>query len=291
MLNFTDSDLGSAGVLLIPGTDLLTSGGKQGRLYLLDRKNFGHFQEASDSQIVQTLSFNGDFRGTPTYWNGPGGPYVYTWCNDCRGQAFRIENDQLTPTAVSETAMKSVRGGILSISANGTEAGTGILLANTGTLRAFDATDLSRELWNSDQNPARDNFGAFAKFNTPVVANGKVYLATFSKQVAVYGLLPQGNAPPTVSAGPDQKIVLPQEATLVGTASDDGLASPNGGLTTMWVQVSGPSRVVFSTPRELSTKATFSMPGNYVIRLTASDGTLASDANVRVDVAEQKLKR
>ena len=49
--------------------------------------------------------------------------------------------------------------------------------------------DLSKEIWNSGQNAERDDFGLVAKFNTPVVANGKVYVATFSKEVAVYGLL------------------------------------------------------------------------------------------------------
>ena len=65
-----------------------------------------------------------------------------------------------------------------------------------GTLHAFDAADLSRELWNSKQNAARDDFGNLAKFNTPVVANGKVYIATFSNQVAVYGLLRKVKASP-----------------------------------------------------------------------------------------------
>ena len=37
-----------------------------------------------------------------------------------------------------------------------------------------------------------DGLGNLAKFNTPVVANGKLYLATFSRQVAVYGLLSEG---------------------------------------------------------------------------------------------------
>jgi len=61
-------------------------------------------------------------------------------------------------------------------------------------LRAYDATDLSRELWNSKKNAARDGLGTLAKFNTPIVADGKVYVATFDKEIAVYGLLP-GTAP------------------------------------------------------------------------------------------------
>jgi hypothetical protein len=58
-----------------------------------------------------------------------------------------------------------------------------------GILRAFKASDVSQELWNSEQNSARDSYGLFAKFNPPTVWNGKVYLATFSKQFCVYGPL------------------------------------------------------------------------------------------------------
>jgi hypothetical protein len=68
-----------------------------------------------------------------------------------------------------------------------------------GVLHAYDAGNVSTELWNSTMNPARDNFGSFAKFVPPLVANGKVYVATFSNQVAVYGLL---TAPPTFNPAP-----------------------------------------------------------------------------------------
>ena len=44
-------------------------------------------------------------------------------------------------------------------------------------------------LWTSEQNDARDQVGNHAKFVPPTVANGKVYLATQSKKLLVYGLL------------------------------------------------------------------------------------------------------
>jgi hypothetical protein len=56
-------------------------------------------------------------------------------------------------------------------------------------LRAFRAADVSVELWNSEQVKTRDAVGRFAKFCPPVIANGKVYLATFSNRVDIYGLL------------------------------------------------------------------------------------------------------
>ena len=54
-------------------------------------------------------------------------------------------------------------------------------------IRAFDANDITKELWNSSQD-TNDAPGNFAKFSAPTIANGHVYLATFSNQVVVYGL-------------------------------------------------------------------------------------------------------
>ena len=59
----------------------------------------------------------------------------------------------------------------------------------SGVLRAFDASDLTHELWNTRMVPARDDLGNFAKFVPPTVANGRVYVATFSNRLLVYGLL------------------------------------------------------------------------------------------------------
>jgi hypothetical protein len=55
-------------------------------------------------------------------------------------------------------------------------------------VRAYDASDLSRELWNSQVNVVRDALPSYAKFCPPTVANGKVYVPTFSDRVMVYGL-------------------------------------------------------------------------------------------------------
>jgi hypothetical protein len=56
-------------------------------------------------------------------------------------------------------------------------------------LHAYDATNLSKELYNSGQSNGRDQFVA-GKFITPMIAYGKVYVAT-PTGVAVFGLLPQ----------------------------------------------------------------------------------------------------
>ncbi|HJS98622.1 MAG TPA: hypothetical protein VJ756_05990, partial [Terriglobales bacterium] len=55
-------------------------------------------------------------------------------------------------------------------------------------LRAYDASDLTRELYNSTENPQRDNSGGAVKFGVPTIANGKVYVGA-KGQLSVYGLL------------------------------------------------------------------------------------------------------
>jgi outer membrane protein assembly factor BamB len=92
-------------------------------------------------------------------------------------------------------------GGILTLSADGEARGSGVLWATAaaggdaennspvpGVLYAFDAGNVAIELWDSNMNATRDSFGNFAKFVPPLVANGRVYVATWSNQVAVYGL-------------------------------------------------------------------------------------------------------
>jgi len=77
-----------------------------------------------------------------------------------------------------------------SVSANGTTNGIVWAIENTGAiLFAYDATDLTKELYNSNQAPNnRDHFSG-NKFITPMVVNGKVYVGT-ATSVAVFGLLP-----------------------------------------------------------------------------------------------------
>ena len=92
-----------------------------------------------------------------------------------------------------------------------------------------------------------------------------------------------GNQPPTVSAGANRSITLPQTSLVLdGSASDDGF--PSGGLTTSWSVESGPGAVAFDDPSILAPVATFSTPGVYVLALSASDGELATSDQVQVTV-------
>ncbi len=91
------------------------------------------------------------------------------------------------------------------------------------------------------------------------------------------------NVAPTVNAGADQSVGYPVTVSLVGAASDDGL--PSATLTTTWSKLSGPGTVTFGNAASLSTTASFSVAGAYVLRLTAFDGDLTSTDDMSVTLS------
>ena len=95
---------------------------------------------------------------------------------------------------------------------------------------------------------------------------------------------PEANQAPTVNAGLDQTITLPNSALLTGTASDDGFPNPPAALTFTWSKVGGPGAVTFGDAGSLNTTASFSQSGTYVLRLTANDGDLATSDDMWVSV-------
>jgi hypothetical protein len=224
-LNGGDYDLGSGGLLLIPGTALAVGGGKSGssvpsNLYIVNRDNMGGLSQSTvDTNIVQYipvtptgLGFN-HIHGAPVWWDASSGSYAYIWGESDHLHQYKFDKVNgvfITPAvALSPTPawVNGMTGGMLAISANNTNAGTGILWAShqftgdanqavrPGILHAYDAQNVANELWNSEQFSARDSVGSYAKFVPPTVARGKVYLATFSNRLNVYGLFPSSGAP------------------------------------------------------------------------------------------------
>ncbi|MBN1417593.1 MAG: hypothetical protein JXP34_02390, partial [Planctomycetes bacterium] len=94
------------------------------------------------------------------------------------------------------------------------------------------------------------------------------------------------NAPPSVDAGPDRSLELPDAAILDGTVSDDGLPDPPGAVSVTWSVASGPAAVAFGDATAVDTTATFSSAGTYVLRLTASDGALSASDTMTVVVED-----
>ena len=225
-LSERDRDLGSLGPVMIPGTTKFFGGDKFGNLYLIDTQQMGHLgvEGAESPQTVRPVQFGGIF--TTALWMSDAGPLVYLsemsdWTGSLRMTDGKFETDLHSQ---SLTVASDIPYQGMAISASGGAAGTGILWMTTGdhqqdgvpgTLHAFDAMDLTNEIWNSGQNPDRDAMGGFAKFVSPTIANGRVYVPTFSNQLNVYGLLPEDGGPPAgveATRSPVKRVVRPARA-------------------------------------------------------------------------------
>ena len=219
--NDQDLDL-STGPVLFPDLPFVLGCSKDGHCYLVDHSNMRSVQEFQ----AATNSYGGvrrsNIHGAPVYWRDSyHNLQLYVWGEEDFLRSFQFNGRRFEPA--SKSTMRSpentMPGGILSLSANGSTAGSAVVWASipikddanmgtvAGVLRAFDAADVQKELWNSEQNAGRDRLGMFAKFCPPVVANGKVYMATFAEhshgkpsapnKLVVYGALKSGGASST----------------------------------------------------------------------------------------------
>jgi hypothetical protein len=207
-LSTHDLDLGSGGVLVLPDQPgphrhLLVTAGKQGTIYIVDRDNLGQYGRGSD-RILEEIpgGLAGSF-STPAYFNHAVyyvGTPLPTATSRPRGEVlkeFPIINGTVLPAPAQGQYLYGLPGSTPSISANGNSGGIVWTLDTSAfkslgpaILRAYDATNVSRELYDSTQAGARDQAGPAVKFAVPTVINGKVYVGGFGA-VTVYGLLPR----------------------------------------------------------------------------------------------------
>lgn len=200
-LSGNDQDLGSAGQILLPdsyGTadhpHLVTGADKTGEVYLLDRNHLGGYKKGKGGGNGAIQEFhvaakaNGQCFSTPACFKG----FVY-WSMVAQPlRAYRLSHGRYQTRAASQTRESfAFPGCVPSVSSN--SGRNGILWAiqpgEPAVLRAYDATNLGRELYNSSQDEARDSTGSpNNKFTPPTVVNGKVYVPT-SNSLVVYGLL------------------------------------------------------------------------------------------------------
>lgn len=193
-----DQDLGSGGALLLPDVadstgkmrHLAVGAGKDQNIYVVDRDNMGKFNSSNNNNIYQELpnALGGAEFAMPAYWNGT----VYIGAVGDVVRAYPILQAKLATNPSSHTSHSfPYPGATPSISSNGTSNGILWVEDNSGTavLYAYDATNLSHELYDSNQAAnGRDQYGAGNKYITPMIANDKVYVGT-QNGVAVFGLL------------------------------------------------------------------------------------------------------
>lgn len=201
-LSANDADLGSGSPVLMPDNSStnpyeLIGGGKDGRLFVVNRSNMGSFS-ADTNNVIQTVQtgvqqFDNIF-STPVYWNG----FLYLHCETDVLRQFSWNNGLLSEQAVNKGQIVAyAHGATASLSANGTNNGILWEIDNSNhenggpaILRAYDATDVSNEFYDSTQAGSRDTAGAALKFTVPTIAGGKVFVGT-SNELDIYGLLAQ----------------------------------------------------------------------------------------------------
>ena len=195
-LNIGDHDLGAGGVLLVPdqtGTfpHEAVVCGKNEPIYVLNRDNLGKKGATDDSQAIQLVHNQLGGPGlqdedkcftTAAFFNQT----LYFIGNNDVIKAFSLDGSSgklsLTPTSKGSFIFP-FPGGQAVVSSNGTSNGIvwAVDFNLAGSLHAFDATDVSHELYRSP------SIGQPAKWAVPTVINGKVYVATKTRLVA-FGL-------------------------------------------------------------------------------------------------------
>jgi|GEM_PF-940662 len=212
--DLADLEIGSGGVVLLPpevggSNSLAVTTNKEGRLYLLDQDNLGHFNATKD-QVPQEFMVGADtctasttaiaaadgttwqrLYGNPSYWNGN----LYMVPANTPIHQYSIANGVINPTPVAVGATATyVRGGNTIVSSNGNSDGIVWMYEKTSAgdaiLHAYDATKVSKELWNSQMNATRDGLNTGDEgFQVPVVVDGNV-IAPSGTYLDVYSLLP-----------------------------------------------------------------------------------------------------
>jgi K319-like protein len=94
------------------------------------------------------------------------------------------------------------------------------------------------------------------------------------------------NLPPQVDAGPDLEVGVDVLTAVNASVSDDGF--PSGSLTLQWTQESGPDTVVFGQPAQEDTSISCPQEGEYILRLTASDGELSAFDEINVSAVQEQ---
>jgi uncharacterized protein (TIGR03437 family) len=282
-LNANDLDVGSTGPILPSGIDLALTGDKGGRLISLALNSLGHVESAPGVDgfpVTPAGIFN------LALWQTDRGALLYERDLDGFLKSYAVTSTGIVQTPVSTGVWSgdSLYQG-MAVSSNGSS--DGIVWETTGdhsqpgipaTLHAWNASDLTQELWNSDLSPA-DVLGCFAKFAPPLVANGRVYVPTFSNQLAIYGLETSAvnTAAPQISAVLNGASLVPTPVAPGGIVSilgknlgpaagaafqlDDSGKVPDalGGIQVFFDGVAAP--LLYSSANRITLEAPFELAG------------------------------
>jgi hypothetical protein len=209
--NEHDQDLGSGSPLMLPGGQELVLSSKTGAVYVLTNGKLGGYTQVKGDackqrtltnvdRIKQELTIDsvpGGMWGTWGYWASRNGTFVYGSGSQGRPTQWQLAsngNVDATPVATAPESF-TFPGAIPVTSSNGGAAGTGLVWTidqtNGAVLRAFDASNIGDEIFNSARDASRDGLddtNGFNHFDVPTIADGLVFVGDQS-HLEIFGLL------------------------------------------------------------------------------------------------------
>jgi hypothetical protein len=290
-LNSEDRDVASGGVLVLPDqtsgghTHLLVQLGKEGRISVVDRDSMGGYSTSTDN-IVEEIPVNNSGQTNQNFevgglWGMPafGNNTVYIWGTSDNLKSFPLSSGKISTTPSNTGAQEAGSPSPTPvISSNGTSSpivwsvqSDAYSSGGSEYLRAYDATNVSTTLYNSQTNSTRDNPGGAVKFVVPTVINGKVYVGA-TNQLSVFGLLNGSGqaAAPSVTPGAETFTGTISVMITDSTPGSSIFYSTTGTATTGSTPYTGPISV--STTETISAIA--SAPGYLQSTATSETYTL-----------------
>ena len=213
-LSASQTDLGAGGIVLLPDVgntttpNLLVAAGKEGKIYLINRNGMGGFTFGTDN-VVQTLdNAVGEIYGVPAFLNNT----LYYQGTGDQLKAFKFENGLLNPIPSSVSSHLAEYPGatpVITTSPDGANAIVWTLERTTfapyvvgfpleipvSVLHAYDANDVSKELYSGFGAGMRDVPGTSVQFTLPTIANGRAYVASENSFTA-YGFFAANGVKP-----------------------------------------------------------------------------------------------
>lgn len=294
-----DGDLGAGGVMLLPdqpGTypHLVVAGGKDGRAFILNRDGLGGYTSGGPNHDLAELAAGGCWCG-PAYFVGAdsvarivtgGANGVTTWrVNDGSTPSFALEGQ----VAAGLTNGQPDNGGTIpSVSSNGTTAGSAIVwivqrpndVHNTMYLRAFDAANLSHQLFSAvGGNWSNQYSNANA---VPVVANGYVYVGSY-KQLRIFGPL-SGFSLSAPAAAITQGGSGTDSVSIIGANGFNAPVTLSASNVPSGVSASFSTNPATSSSVLTLTAGSTVAPGTYTITVNGVSGSLSASTSVTLTV-------
>jgi RHS repeat-associated protein len=244
---------------------------------------------ASGNQVVVNFPSAGIYPFELDYTECCGGPLVLTMTQGATNPTGIAPTGSLT---LSPSSLQPLPAGgqqsfdVLASDAAGNPVpnlGVGLIVGGVDTLELTGTTNSTGHatIVYQDVKPGTATAQAVAFLGGMVTYSNQVNVPWTLPPAPVLSSSSSGSLNISISA--ENTVVLPSTLEVTGTAMDNSL-SQGDSITTTWGQVGGSGTVTFADPHQLSTTASFSQPGSYVLQFSASDVNGGTSAQITVNV-------